>query len=158
VRLFLQRALPAVPAGGVAFVDVRDAAEGMWLALERGRAGQRYLLNALNLTMASFLGRLERISGVKGPLLRLPRSRPLATGMSRLYAKAVRAVGGEPPVSDETAELAQYYWYCDASLAERELGFVARDPGETLRDTVHDLVARGVVFLPGVGRAQAAAV
>jgi dihydroflavonol-4-reductase len=158
VRLFLQRALPAVPAGGVAFVDVRDAAAGMRLALERGRAGQRYLLNARNMTMASFMARLERISGVKAPMLRMPRSRPLASGMSRLYVKAVRAVGGEPPVSEETAELGQYYWYCDSSLAERELGFQARDPGETLRDTVHDLVARGVVFLPELARRDAAAV
>jgi dihydroflavonol-4-reductase len=157
VRLFLQRALPAVPAGGVAFVDVRDAAAGMRLALERGRAGQRYLLNARNMTMASFMARLERISGVKGPMLRMPRSRPLASGMSRLYVKAVRAVGGEPPVSEETAELGQYYWYCDSSLAERELGFRARDPGETLRDTIHDLVARGVVFLPELAGRDAAA-
>jgi dihydroflavonol-4-reductase len=149
VRLFLQKAIPAVPAGGLAFVDVRDAAEGMWLAFERGRPGQRYLLNAKNLTFASFLSRLERISGVKAPVLKMPRSRPLATGMSRLYVKAVRAIGGEPPVDEESAELGQYYWYCDASRAERELGFQARDPGETLHDTVHDLVQRGVVFLPG---------
>lgn len=149
VRLFLQKAIPAVPAGGLAFVDVRDAAEGMWLAFERGRPGERYLLNAKNLTFASFLSRLERISGVKAPVLKMPRSRPLASGMSRLYVKAVRAIGGEPPVDEESAELGQYYWYCDASRAERELGFQARDPGETLRDTVHDLVARGVVFLPG---------
>jgi dihydroflavonol-4-reductase len=77
--------------------------------------------------------------------------------MSRLYAKAVRAVGGEPPISEETAELAQYFWYCDASRAERELGFTARDPGETLRDTIHDLVNRGVVFLPGLAAAGAPA-
>lgn len=155
VRLFLQRALPAVPAGGVAFVDVRDAAEGMWLAFERGRPGQRYLLNARNMTMAAFLARLERISGVRVPLLRLPRSRPLAAGMSRLYASAVKAVGGEPPVSEETAELAQYFWYCDSTLAERELGFRPRDPGETLRDTVYDLVRRGVVFLPELRTSEA---
>jgi dihydroflavonol-4-reductase len=148
VRLFLQKAVPAVPAGGLAFVDVRDAALGLVLALERGKPGQRYLLNAKNLTIASFLSRLERISGVRAPILRMPRSRPLATGMSQLYAKAVRAIGGTPPIDEESAELSQYFWYCDASRAERELGFRARDPGETLRDTVHDLAARGVVFLP----------
>ena len=33
-------------------------------------------------------------------------------------------------------EMGRYYWTLDCSKAERELGFVARDPGETLYDTV----------------------
>jgi dihydroflavonol-4-reductase len=146
VRLFLERAIPAIPAGGIAFVDVRDAARGMWLAFERGRAGERYILNAKNMTLAAFFQRLERIAGVKAPALRMPRSRPLAIGVNRLFAKALRAIGGEPPVDEVSVEMAQYYWYCSAGKAERELGFSARDPGETLRETVADLVARKVVF------------
>ncbi|HEV8551448.1 MAG TPA: NAD-dependent epimerase/dehydratase family protein, partial [Polyangiaceae bacterium] len=52
VRRFLEGVIPAVPAGGMAFVDVRDAAQGMLLAAERGRPGERYILNAQNLTVA----------------------------------------------------------------------------------------------------------
>ncbi len=146
VRRFLERSIPAIPGGGLAFVDVRDAARGMHLAFLRGRAGERYLLNAKNMTVAAFFQRLERISGVKAPALRMPSSRPLAIGMNRLFSKAVRAIGGEPPVDEVSVELAQYFWYCSAAKAERELGFAARDPGETLRETVDDLVARKVVF------------
>jgi len=146
VRRFLERAIPAIPAGGIAFVDVRDAAQGMWLAFERGRPGERYILNAKNMTVAAFFQRLERIAGVKAPALRMPRSRPLAIGVNRLFSKALRAIGGEPPVDEVSVEMAQYYWYCSSSKAERELGFSARDPGETLRETVADLVARKVVF------------
>ncbi len=146
VRRFLERSIPAIPGGGIAFVDVRDAALGMWQAFERGRAGERYILNAKNMTVAAFFQRLERVSGVKAPLLRMPRSRPVAIGMNRLFARAVRAIGGQPPVDEVSVEMAQYYWYCSAAKAERELGFSARDPGETLRETVADLVARKVVF------------
>ena len=146
VRKFLDRSIPAVPGGGIAFVDVRDAAQGMWLAFERGRPGERYILNAKNMTVAAFFQRLERISGVKAPALRMPRSRPLAIGVNRLFSKAIRAIGGEPPVDEVSVEMAQYYWYCSAAKAERELGFSARDPGETLRETVDDLIARKVVF------------
>ena len=146
VRRFLEGVIPAVPAGGIAFVDARDAAQGMLLAAERGRPGERYILNAQNLTLAAFFQRLERISGVKAPLFKLPASRPLALGIGHLFTKAVRAIGGEPPVSAASIEMGQYFWYCDASKAERELGFRARDPGETLRDTVDDLVTRKVVF------------
>ena len=146
VRRFLERAIPAVPGGGLAFVDVRDAALGMWQAFERGRAGERYILNAKNMTVAAFFQRLERIAGVKAPALHMPRSRPLAIGVNRLFSKALRAIGGQPPVDEVSVEMAQYYWYCSASKAERELGFSARDPGETLRETVADLIARKVVF------------
>jgi len=146
VRRFLEGVFPATPAGGLAFVDVRDAALGMLLAADRGRAGERYILNAQNLTVEAFFQRLERISGVRAPLFKLPASRPVALGMNRLFTKAVRAIGGQPPVSEETLEMGQYFWYCDASKAERELGFRPRDSGETLRDTIDDLVARKVVF------------
>lgn len=146
VRRFLEGSIPATPAGGLAFVDVRDAAQGMWLAWERGRAGERYILNGQNLTVAAFFQRLSRLSGVAAPLLRMPGSRPLAVGIGKLFTRAVRAIGGEPPVDEVSIEMGQYFWYCDGGKAERELGFSPRDPGETLRDTVSDLVARKVVF------------
>jgi dihydroflavonol-4-reductase len=146
VRKFLDGSIPATSAGGLAFVDARDAAAGMLLAAERGRPGERYILNAQNITVSAFFQRLSRISGVPAPLFRLPASRPLAIGIGRLFARAVRSIGGEPPVDETSIEMGQYFWYCDASKAERELGFRPRDPGETLKDTVDDLVARKVVF------------
>ena len=33
-------------------------------------------------------------------------------------------------------EMSQLFWYCDSSKAEAELGFEARDPAETLDETV----------------------
>lgn len=146
VRRFLERSIPAVPGGGIAFVDVRDAALGMWQAFEHGRPGERYILNAKNMTVAAFFQRLERVSGVRAPVLRMPRSRPVAIGVNRLFSSALRAIGGQPPVDEVSVEMAQYFWYCSSAKAERELGFSARDPGETLRETVADLVTRKVVF------------
>jgi len=145
VRQFLERTIPATPAGGMAFVDVRDAALGMLQAFEKGRAGERYLLSGKNMTIAAFFQRLERISGVKAPALRMPSSRPVALGLNQLFTKAVEAIGGRAPVDEVSVEMAQYFWYCSSEKAERELGFSARDAGETLRDTVDDLVKRKVV-------------
>ena len=44
--------------------------------------------------------------------------------------------------------MSQHFWYVDASKAREELGWVPRDPGETLAETIEDLRARGVVW-PG---------
>jgi dihydroflavonol-4-reductase len=145
VRRFLEGEIPAVPSGGLSFVDVRDAAEAMCLAMERGQSGERYLVGACNLTMSAFLGRLARASGAKAPRLALPRSRAWvragAVWMNRLAPHV-----GLPSVDPATLEMASCFWYIDSTKAESVLGFHARDPNVTLYDTVQDLRARGVVW------------
>ena len=54
--------------------------------------------------------------------------------------------GVGPPLDPVSLDRAQRYWYLDASLAERGLGWTSRDPMETLADTVEDLRMRGVVW------------
>jgi dihydroflavonol-4-reductase len=139
VRLFLDRAIPAIPHGGVSYIDARDAAIAMVSALSRGTPGRRYLLGASNVTVREFFARLERISGVAAPRLAMPRSRTLARTATSVLGKAVSLIGGELPVDAESVEMAQLYWYVDSSRAERELAFRPRDPIETLADTVDDL-------------------
>ncbi len=147
VRNFLEAKIPFLPAGGMAFVDARDAAAALIAAMERGRAGERYLVNAANLTLAAFFGRLERVSGVKAPAVRLPRTSAVLAGVSAdLIGRAARWLGAPTPVDRISAEMAQYYWYCDSGRAQRELGWTPRDPNQTLADTVEDLRARGVVW------------
>lgn len=155
VRDFLARRIPAVPAGGVAYVDARDAAEGMALAMERGTAGRRYLLNGSNCTVRSFFARLERVSGVKAPVLPMPPGAVVARVSSAFLERTLKLVGTEPPVDPVSAEMAQLFWYCDASRAETELGWSARDPVATLADTVDDL--RRADRVPPVRPAHASA-
>jgi dihydroflavonol-4-reductase len=152
VRLFLEGAVPAVPAGGLSFVDVRDAAEAMCLALERGRAGERYLVGACNLTVRDFFARLARISGVPAPWIPMPRSRGVASFGARVMESLAARVGMPARVDAVSVEMAQCFWYLDSSKAERELGWSARDPSVTLLDTVDDLRARGVVWPRDDGR------
>lgn len=147
VRLFLDRRIPAVPAGGISFVDARDAAEAMRLAMERGAPGSRYLVGACNLTLRDFFARLERISGVRAPWLPMPRAPELARFGAKLFDGPVAWLLGPGAVVDPISlEMAQYYWYLDSSRAEKELGWSPRDPTETLADTVRDLRARGAVW------------
>ncbi|KYF60275.1 dihydrokaempferol 4-reductase, partial [Sorangium cellulosum] len=143
---FLERRLPFIPAGGLSFVDARDAAQGMALAMEKGRPGERYLLGAANMSLDVFFHRLSRISGVPAPALRLPRSIALAKAGAHLIERARKRLPFDLPVDPVSAEMGQHFWYLDATKARRELGWTPRDPLETLADTVADLRARGVVW------------
>ena len=134
VLKFLARDIPIVPPGGINFVDVRDAAAAVESAMEQGSAGEHYLLGGPNWTMAYFFERLERLTKVKGPRLKLPDQ--LYNWSSKAVDNFYRQIDKAPPVDGITAEMGRRFWYCDSSKAERELGFEARDPYETLYDTV----------------------
>lgn len=140
VRKFLCGEIAAIPSGGLSFVDVRDAASACVAAMHKGRAGARYLLGGPNWTFADFLGRLGRIAKVEGPWLRVP------AGWNSWLNRITRAVdhvyqhrGETSPVDRVSFEMGQVFWYCDSSLARRELGFSSRDPAETLDETIRDV-------------------
>ncbi len=137
VLRFLRRQIPIVPPGGINFVDARDAAAATVAAMERGRAGERYLLGGPNWTFATFFGRLERLAKVPGPRLKLP-PRWQRVGASILEEIAAFR-GSQPSIDRISVEMSQHFWYIDSSRAREELGFEARDPQETLADTVRYL-------------------
>jgi len=70
IRQFMSGEILALPRGGLALVDVRDAARGMVSAMKVGRAGEKYLLSAVNLSMPAFFEKLERLTGVPAPRCR----------------------------------------------------------------------------------------
>jgi len=131
---FLERRIPAMPGGGLSFVDVRDAALAFASALARGRPGDRYLLGGANMTFAELFGRLSRISGVAPPAMRLPSA--LNVAGARLLERFHAWRGSDSPISTEEVEMGEHWFYIDSGKAQRELCFTARDPQETLHDTV----------------------
>lgn len=137
VLRFLERDIPSVPTGGVNFVDARDAAAAFITAMERGRAGERYLLGGPNWTFSEFFGRLERVSKVSAPRLRPPEK--LALFGAKVLDAIYRHRGKLPPIEYSSVEMSTYFWYLDDAKARRELDFVTRDAGETLYDTVRYL-------------------
>ncbi len=140
VALFLEGQVKAMPLGGMCFVDARDAAEGLMLAMRRGRVGERYLLGGVNWTFKEIIERVAEISGRRPPLLQ-PSLR-VALASARLLRRLLPLVGKSFKMDDVTIVMSSHFWYFSSAKAEAELGFRARDPMETLRDTVEDLRRR----------------
>ncbi len=136
---FLNGDIPAMPNGGISFVDVRDAAAAFHAALTRGDLYGRHLMG-VNMPFTEFFGRLERISGVGAPKLRL--SKKLNILGAQFLEKLADWQGTTAQLDSPSVEIAEHFFYLDASKAERELGFSARDPQETLFDTVKYLLDR----------------
>ncbi|MBL8150734.1 MAG: NAD-dependent epimerase/dehydratase family protein [Blastocatellia bacterium] len=131
---FLGKDIPAMPSGGINFVDVRDVAKTFVAAMKQGRAGECYLLGGPNWTFEKFFARLERLTNVSAPKFRAPAK--LGIWGAKVADAFYRHWDKVPPLDVTSVEMAEYFWYLDPSKAERELGFVSRDPSETLYDTV----------------------
>ena len=131
---FLARKIPFVPSGGLNFVDACDAAAAFINAPEKGRHREKYLLGAANMTFAEFFGRLERLSKVPAPMIRVPKK--LAMAGSNLINSLYKNWNKPSPIQPKEVEQAEYFWYFDSLKAEDELNFAPREPNETLQDTI----------------------
>ena len=120
--------IPAYVASGLNVVDVRDVARGHVLALERGRAGERYLLGGVNLTLAELFAAIARIAGRARPRVRVPY--PVTVGAAQLGL-----------ANRDEVRLARMPMFFSSAKAERELGY---SPGP-----VEPALARAVAELAG---------
>jgi dihydroflavonol-4-reductase len=128
---FLKAAMPAYIETGLNLVDVRDCALGHLLAAERGRAGERYILGAENLTLEQIFGHLENVSGMRAPRLRIPYT--LAYAAALASTGWARVAGGEPRAPLDGVRMARKKMWVTHGKAERELGFRPGPPAGALQ-------------------------
>jgi len=102
--------------------DVRDIADGIIRAAERGRSGERYILGGENVAMRDLLPVLERKSGRRMPKRRVPAAVALFTGSVSGWI-ADRVTHRPPVVTREAVILALRSAPFDSAKARRELGY-----------------------------------
>jgi dihydroflavonol-4-reductase len=105
--------------GGMNLVAVEDVARAHVAALERGLAGERYIIGGENLTMDEIWELLASITGKKMPAWRAPYALALAAGY--FDELRCRVTGATPEIPLEGVRLAGERMYADSSRAQREL-------------------------------------
>jgi dihydroflavonol-4-reductase len=120
---FLNGRIPAYVETGLNWVPVEDVAMGHWIAAERGRVGERYILGGRNMLLKEVLDVLARISGRPSPRVRLPHAFAMAAG----YADQIfsRILNRQPRIPLEGVRMARHKMFVDCSKAADELGFKA---------------------------------
>jgi dihydroflavonol-4-reductase len=116
-------------------VDVRDLADGILRAGDRGRAGNRYILGGENVALRDLLPSLERLSGRPMPKRRVPAALALATGTVSGWI-ADNVTGATPTVTREAVLLALRSAPFDSAKAKRELGYAPRPVEQALTEVV----------------------
>ena len=120
------------PPGGNDFCDVRDVAEGILAAAERGEAGRRYILGGEPLSYYEAWTLFAEITGGYRPrrVMRAPMLRTLGC----LGSFWGRMTGREPDLNRASVAMSIVEHHFSAARATRELGYKVRP----IRDAVLD--------------------
>jgi dihydroflavonol-4-reductase len=140
---YLERRFKAIIEGGYDFVDVRDVADGVIAAAEKGLCGECYILGNRYVTVKEFLQILSEASGKPPIRWVLPGIFAKITApLSEIYYKVLK----QPPLYTpySLAVLCSNARFSHEK-AERELGFHPRAFRETVVDTYQWLLSQGRV-------------
>lgn len=138
---FVRGAMPAFLDTGLNVVDVGDVAEGHWLAFERGRPGERYILGSENLTLERIFAALAAIVGIKAPTLRVPYAVAYAAGMMSTAWAGI--TGREPLAPLDGVRMAKKKMWVRHDKAARELGYAPGSASAALARAVDWFRANG---------------
>jgi dihydroflavonol-4-reductase len=136
VNQFLAGRLPAMmfPETGINLVHRDDVADGIILALDRGRPGEQYVLGGEISTMGGLIDTVARVTGKRAPRITIPAVMIKATAP---LGPLVGPMLGFGPNLGEIIRAADRvtYWAKD-DKARQELGYSPRPLEQGLRDTL----------------------
>jgi dihydroflavonol-4-reductase len=116
-------------------IDVRDVADGMVRALERGVPGRRYLLGNENLSIRQVFAHLARLTGLPEPRRRVPYVVALAAAYASEFVANV-FTHRCPAATVTGVKLTRRTMHFDAHRSLEELDLRPRPVSESLADAV----------------------
>jgi dihydroflavonol-4-reductase len=140
---FLNGKMPGYVETGLNFVGAEECAAGHLLVAEKGKAGERYLLGAENLTLKELLEMIAEITGLSAPGMKIPHT--VALGVAYVDTAFSRLLGKEPQIPVEGVKIAQHKMFVDCSRAKHELGFAPGPVVAALQRAVRWYQANGYV-------------
>ncbi|MFN9247607.1 MAG: NAD-dependent epimerase/dehydratase family protein [Planctomycetota bacterium] len=135
---------PLAPAGGCSAVDVRDVADGILKAVDRGRRGERYILGGENLSYLELWQKMALAVGKRnGPRAKLPNW--LAGIAGRVGDLAGKWMRQEPQVNSGATAMGQLQHFYSSEKAISQLGYRIGSLDDAIDDEWQFLVEYGYV-------------
>jgi len=146
-RMIVEAAAGRIPAyvdTGLNIVHVDDVARGHWLAYEKGKVGERYILGGENMTLRDILTVVAELNKCRPPRIRLPHN--VVLPLAFLAESWVRMRGkGEPFATVDGVRMSKKRMFFSSSKAIRELGYETRPVRDAFVDSVDWFRAKGYV-------------
>jgi dihydroflavonol-4-reductase len=107
--------------GGVNIIHIDDVAAGHLAALQRGQAGQQYILGGENVSHKQVFDTIAGITGARPPWLKIPDA--IIPPLARVIDFINRIL--PLPLNGGQLRMSRHKLYCDTSKAAEQLGFRA---------------------------------
>lgn len=120
--------------GAYDFVDVRDVAEGLILAGEKGRCGESYILSGERISVVDIIKIVQEVLGTRLFSLKIPFS--LAELTAKITPLYYQLTHGKPRFTSYSLATLVSNSFISHAKALRELGYKPRPLRESLGDTV----------------------
>ncbi len=121
--------------GAYDFVDVRDVADGLIAASEKGTRSESYILSGQRMSVRYLLETVREITGFNFPAIKIPfKLARFASIFTPLYYRMAHAI---PRFTPYSLEVLQSNSHISHAKATRELGYHPRALQESIADAIH---------------------
>lgn len=113
-----------IPGNGTSignYVFIEDVVTGHLLAMEKGRAGERYILGGENLSYDEFFAQIAVVSGRKYATVHMPVNMMVAA--AHLMSGMAILAGSTPLITPSLASKYSYNWAVSSEKSRTELGY-----------------------------------
>tara|TARA_Y100000310_G_C20684975_1_gene818396 strand:- start:104 stop:1093 length:990 start_codon:yes stop_codon:yes gene_type:complete len=124
-------------------IYVKDVAEGIICAMQKGRTGHRYILGGHEMTLGQFIALLDELTGTHKPIITVPEFL-LKLGAS-LIEPLFKMVRLKPPLLKAQVSAMQRGAAADISKARKELGLPVSSVREKLKETLDWYKMKGMI-------------
>jgi len=132
--------------GAYDFVDVRDVAQGLIAANEKGKKGETYILSGEQVTVRRLLETVWKFTGKRFPPLRIPLN--MARFFTIFTPFYYRLLQLKPRLTPYSLETLLSNSKISHTKAQRELGYKPRPFTESVADTVKWFIENMHLFKP----------
>jgi dihydroflavonol-4-reductase len=134
LREWMQKKVHVLVEGAYDFVDVRDVARGMILAVQKGRRGEVYILSGEQIQLNRMKQLVQKAMGFTTATINIPlRLARLVARVSPLYYRLTRQT---PKFTAYSLETVCSNSVISSAKAKRELGYQTRPLFKTIADTI----------------------
>jgi len=116
--------LRAAPPGGNGVIAIDDCVDGILKVMEKGKPGERYILNSDNISLITLFNMVAVSLGQKPITKQFNESlyyifSPVALVVQNLF----RLFGQKPPITQQAVKIGWSHRYFDSSKARKKLGW-----------------------------------
>ena len=137
---FIQKKVVFIPSPGnqkACFAFIDDVVNGHVLAMEKGKAGEKYILGGINISYRQFFQQVREVSCCGGKIISLSEKSLQAWAVLQ-WAK-YKLTGVPPAFTPKAIKIVLSNYTFSSDKAVRELGYTITPLQEALHNTIHFL-------------------